>query len=74
MESKPDAFVKEEFMRCLDHDPGSVSCVAFTAAGTPVFHIFEYGECVRNDLMAFIALYIGDKADATGIPLKRRMI
>ena len=61
-------------MRSLDHDAGTVSCIAFTATGTAVLHIFQDGQGIRNDLVALIAFNIGDKADATGIPLKRRMV
>ena len=74
MKPQPYTFVKKEFVRGLDHDTRTISGIDFTTTGTPVFHIFQDGECVGNNLVALIAFDICDKADATGIPLKRRMV
>ena len=46
MESKPYTFVKEKFVRSLDHDPGTITGIVFAAAGTPVLHIFKDRECI----------------------------
>jgi len=61
-------------MRCLDHDAGAITCIAFATTGTPVFHVLQDRQGVGDDLMGFIPFYVGDEADATGIPLKRRMV
>src|SRR6187397_804160 len=37
-----DAFIKEKFMRHLDHDPGSVTCIVFATTSAAVLHIFKH--------------------------------
>ena len=43
VDAKLYAFVKKEFVWDLDEYSGSISCVAFTTAGSPVLHIFKDG-------------------------------
>ena len=51
VKAKPDAFIKKEFMRGLNHNAGAISGIAFAAAGTPVFHILQDGQRIRDDLV-----------------------
>ena len=34
-------FIKEEFMRYLNQNTGTISCVDFATTGTAVFHVFQ---------------------------------
>ena len=54
VKTKPDAFIKKEFMRGLDHDSGTVTGIAFATAGTPVFHVFQDRQCIGDDLVGLL--------------------
>ena len=47
----PDAFIKKEFVRNLDHNTGAVACITFAATRSPVLHILQNSKGIRNDLM-----------------------
>ena len=51
MNTQFHTFIKEKFMWHLDHDAGTVTGIVFATASTPVLHIFQYSQCIRNMLM-----------------------
>ncbi|HLA53912.1 MAG TPA: hypothetical protein VK618_11420, partial [Flavitalea sp.] len=64
------AFIKEKFMRHLDHDAGSVAAIHLVATGTAMLHIFQYGECIAYNLIGLIPFDIRDETYAAGIMFK----
>jgi hypothetical protein len=46
METEPDAFVKKEFVRGLNHNAGAIAGIDFATAGTPMLHVFKDRECI----------------------------
>ena len=67
-------FIKEEFMRRLDHDACAITGIVFATTGTAMFHVFQYRQCIGNNLVGFIAFDIGNKTNTTGIMFKFRSI
>ena len=57
-------------MRSLNHDTSTITGIVFTTTGTTMFHIFQNGQCIRNNLVRFIAFDIGNKTNTTGIMFK----
>jgi hypothetical protein len=74
MDSHFQTLIKKEFVRSLDHNPGPVTCIAFAAARTTVFHIFQNCQSIRNYRVATVSANIRYKADTTGITFKFRRI
>ena len=74
MHSQFHTFIKEKFMRNLDKNTCAVASVGFTSTSSPMFHIFQNGQCIRNMLMRFIPPDIGNKTDTTGIMFKLRIV
>ena len=64
------AFLEEEFVGRLYEDARSVARVVFATAGASVLHVFEDGECIRDDLMVLVSFQVGHKADTTGVMLE----
>jgi hypothetical protein len=54
----------------LYQDACTIAGIAFAAAGTSVFHVFQNRECIRNNLVVFIAFDIGYKSNSTCIVLE----
>src|SRR5206468_2233161 len=74
MNAQLNALVKEKFVRCLNHNTGAIACIIFTTAGTPMFHIFQYGQSIANVLVTFVPLNISYESNAAGIMLKGRIV
>src|SRR5678810_65272 len=51
MHPKLDTFIEKEFVWDLDHDTGSIACIGFTSAGTPVLHVLEHCKRIAHDLV-----------------------
>ena len=58
-------------MRNLNKDSGAIASVRFTAARPSVVHALKHGDRVRDDLMRFAPLYVGNKPDPAGVMLER---
>ena len=69
-----DTFIKEKFMRGLNHDTGAITCIGFAAAGAAMLHIFQYRQCIGNILVTLIAFDAGDKTDTTCIMFKAGIV
>jgi len=72
--TQPSAFVLEERVRDLDHNPGTVAGYGIAPARTPVLQIHQYLDALEDDVVRGPALDMGDKANPTGIPLKSRIV
>ncbi len=57
-----NAFIKKEFMRYLNSNTCTITCIIFATTGSAVLHILKYGKRIRYYLVAFIAFDISNKA------------
>ena len=48
--------------------------IYFAAAGAAMFHIFQYGQCIRNMLVTLAAFNAGHETNATGIMFKTGIV
>ncbi len=65
---------REEGVRNLHQDAGAVAGARIGADSAAMFEIAENADRVGDDLMRFLALDIGDEADAAGILLQRQVV
>jgi hypothetical protein len=72
MDAEAYAFVEKEFVGRLDHNTGAISGIVLTTAGPAVFHVLEDRQGIRDDLMGFVALDVGNEPDTTRIAFKLR--
>jgi hypothetical protein len=61
-------------VRNLHQDAGAVAGARIGADSAAMFEIAENADRVGDDLMRFLALDIGDEADAAGILLQRQVV
>jgi hypothetical protein len=54
----------------LNQDTRAVARFGVTAASAAVFHVFEHGERVINDLVGFMTVNIGYKSRSAGVVFK----
>ena len=54
--------------------PAPSPVLFFAAAGAAMFHIFQYGKCIRNMLVTLIAFNVGHETNATGIMFKAGIV
>src|SRR6185312_14683120 len=57
-------------MRQLDQNTCTISRFGITAARAAVFHVFEHGKGIVNDLVGFMTVDIGYKTSPAGIVFK----
>src|SRR5581483_1150640 len=65
---------REERMRDLHQDAGTVAEARIGADGAAVLEVAQDGQRIGNDLTRLLALDVGDKADTAGILLERRVV
>ena len=65
---------REEAVRNLNQDASAVAGARIGANRTAVFEVAQNVDGVVDDLMAFLALDIGNEADAAGIFFERRIV
>ena len=74
LHAKIRTFFGKKFMRCLDHDTCTVAGIVFATARAAMLHVLKNRERIRNDLVRFVSLYVGNETNSAGIMFKRRMI
>jgi hypothetical protein len=62
--------IRQEVVRDLDHDAGAVARKRIGANRAAVFQVVQNVQCIGDDLVRFLALQIGDEADAAGVALE----
>ncbi len=72
--AEADAFIKEKFMRGLNHNAGAVAGIGFAATGAAMLHIFQHSKRIGNMLVTLAAFNAGDKTNAAGIMFKAGIV
>ena len=73
-ESEAGAFAREELVRNLNEDAGAVASFGIASAGAAVGEVDQYLDSLADDVVALLAANVGDKSNATGIVLVRRIV
>ena len=73
-EAEPVGLLGEELVRDLHQDAGAVAGARIGADRAAVLQIAQDGERVLDQLVRFLALDVGDEADAAGILVERRIV
>src|SRR5271165_3448970 len=68
------AFPREEFVRNLDEDAGTVAGFRIAAAGAAMRQVEQYLNSFADDVVTFMAADAGDKTDAAGVVLVRWVV
>ena len=68
------AFAREELVRNLDQDAGAIAGFRIAAAGAAMGQIQQDLNSLANDVVTLVAADAGDKPDAAGIVLVRRVV
>ena len=73
-EAELGAFAGEELVRDLDQDAGAVAGFRIAAAGAAVGQVDQNLNALDDDVVRFLALDVGDEADAAGIVFVARVV
>ena len=73
LDAERPALLAQELVRDLDEDAGAVAGDRVGADGTAVLEVLEDGERVLDQLVRFLALEVGDEADAARVVLAARI-
>src|SRR5690606_28260598 len=64
----------QKIVRSLNEYPCPITRIRVAAAGPAVFHIFQNGQRIADDLMRFYSFNVGNKSYPTSIVFKRRIV
>jgi hypothetical protein len=67
-------FFPEKLVGDLDQDTRPITAIRVMAAGAAMLHVDEHMQGVFDDVVGFLPLEVGNKANAAGIVLKLRDI
>ena len=73
---KPElgAFAREKLVRNLDQYARAIAGLRIAAASAAVRQIDQNLDALQNDVVRFLAVDVGDKADAAGVVLVGRIV
>ncbi len=73
-EAELGALAREELVRDLDQHAGAVAGFRIAAAGAAVRQVDQNLDALDDDVVRFLALDIGDEADAAGVVFLGRVV
>ena len=74
LEAELLALAREELVWNLDEDAGAVAGFGIAAAGAAMRQVEQHLDSLADDVVAFLAADAGDKPDAAGVVLVRRVV
>ena len=74
LEADLGGLAREEGVRDLHQDAGAVAGARVGADRAAMFEVAQDADRIRDDLMRFLALDVGDEADAAGILFEREVV
>ena len=73
-EAELRALAREKLVRDLDQEAGAVAGFRIAAAGAAMRQVDQDLNALDDDVVRFLALDVGDKANAAGIVLVARVV